>query len=169
MIPWLTCTTHPLSAPRPCLGQCPREKCSWPEAVFHLYQIKGQRRQVRRNRVYRTNTLALVSSLSSVMFCGRLWWLAAQLFQLSAFLKWRKSFLPRTHPFMMVPTPITRLSPQRDSGKQLLGSAVRQRLEIHHPPSCQGLGSCTSKGQKQQSAHLNKPGEKGTAMAYYWE
>lgn len=68
------------------------------------HQIKGQRRQVRQKPCAQDrHALALISPV----VCDGLWKAVAagglNVSQLSAFLKWRKSFLPKTHPCMMVP------------------------------------------------------------------
>lgn len=130
---------------------------------FFLYQIKGQRRQVKEKPcVQDQHTLALVSSLSSVMFCGRLWWLAASTSSSCLpSLNGEKAFSPE-HILSWWYPPITRLSPQRDSGKQLLGSAVRQRLGNPSPPSlpAKGWAAVHQRDKNSSPAHLNKPGRK---------
>lgn len=137
MILLLRCTTHPLISPRHCLGQCPQEVLKADlRLYFFLHQIKEQRRQAKKKRCVQDKyTLAIISSLSSVMFCGSLWWLVGSTFpSCLPSLKGEKDFSPEYLLSWWYP-PITRLSPQRDSGKQLLDSAVRQRLGNRSPPS----------------------------------
>lgn len=133
---------------------------------FLLHQIKGQRRQVKKKQCVQDRcTQDIISSLKSVIFCGRLCWLVASIFS---------SYLPSSNGERAFSPENIVLCWSLDShhkgiqGSSFWGSAVRQRLRNRSPhppfPPARRLtvigGKRTSKGKNSGSVHLNKPGRK---------
>lgn len=147
---------------------------SWPFSCIYSYiRLKNKEDRQRRNCVYRTIYTgyhffpAVCDVLWKAVVAGGL-----NFSQLFAFLKRRKSFLPRIHPFMMVPAnhqtvttkrfreAASRLSSETEAGKSIPTLPSHQQEGRRPAPGDKGGAAVHQKDKNSSPDLLNKPGRK---------